>query len=147
MLKITFIINIFFLCSLCFAHERQSADLYLSLMDNKKIKIEVKEFKTDKEIFFNQIKIVSRKDNILLDEFLLSRENNIINIPDEDYFVLAKIGNTMVNKNGILSKNDLNNSIGFLTFFIVINIMLFILSLIVFNMRINKNDKIKYKPT
>ena len=138
MLKKILIINLFFLVSFCFSHEKQNADLYLSLQGNNKIKIEIKEFRTKNEMFFNQIKIISMKSNQILDEFFLDKSNQILEIPNEEYYVLVQIGNSLVSKQGIYYKESLKNSVDYLNFFMLINILLFFISLVLFNFRIKK---------
>lgn len=138
MLKKIFIVNLFFLVAFCFAHEKQNADLSLSLIGNNKIKIEIKESRTNNEIFFNQIKIISTKSNKILDEFFLDKSNQILEIPNEEYYVLVQIGNNLVYKQGVYYKESLKNSVDYLNYFMLINILLFFISLVLFNFRIKK---------
>lgn len=130
MLKKLFLINLLFL-SFCFSHQKESAKLNISSIDEKRIKIEVLDSRTNKEIFFNQIKIIASKNGEILNEFLLSKENQIINIPEEDYYILAKIGDNLIYKKSSLSE------ILFLFFCSII----FLISLVIYLLRIKKYIK------
>lgn len=130
MLKKLFLINLLFL-SFCFSHQKESAKLNISSLDEKRIKIEVLDSRTNKEIFFNQIKIIASKNGEILNEFLLSKENQIINIPEEDYYILAKIGDNLIYKKSSLSE------ILFLFFCSII----FLISLVIYLLRIKKYIK------
>ncbi len=130
MLKKLFLINLLFL-SFCFSHQKESAKLNISSIDEKRIKIEVLDSRTNKEIFFNQIKIIASKNGEILNEFLLSKENQIINIPEEDYYILAKIGDNLIYKKSSLSE------ILFLFFCSII----FFISLVIYLLRIKKYIK------
>lgn len=130
MLKKLFLINLLFL-SFCFSHQKESAKLNISSLDEKIIKIEVLDSRTNKEIFFNQIKIIASKNGEILNEFLLSKENQIINIPEEDYYILAKIGDNLIYKKSSLSE------ILFLFFCSII----FLISLVIYLLRIKKYIK------
>lgn len=130
MLKKLFLINLLFL-SFCFSHQKESAKLNISSIDEKRIKIEVLDSRTNKEIFFNQIKIIASKNGEILNEFLLSKENQIINIPEEDYYILAKIGDNLIYKKSSLYE------ILFLFFCSII----FLISLVIYLLRIKKYIK------
>lgn len=130
MLKKLFFINLLFL-NFCFSHQKESAKLNISSLDEKRIKIEVLDSRTNKEIFFNQIKIIASKNGEILNEFLLSKENQIINIPEEDYYILAKIGDNLIYKKSSLSE------ILFLSFCSII----FLISLVIYLLRIKKYIK------
>ena len=130
MLKKLFLINLLFL-SFCFSHQKESAKLNISSLDEKRIKIEVLDSRTNKEFFFNQIKIIASKNGEILNEFLLSKENQIINIPEEDYYILAKIGDNLIYKKSSLSE------ILFLFFCSII----FLISLVIYLLRIKKYIK------
>ncbi len=130
MLKKLFLINLLFL-NFCFSHQKESAKLNISSIDEKRIKIEVLDSRTNKEIFFNQIKIIASKNGEILNEFLLSKENQIINIPEEDYYILAKIGDNLIYKKSSLSE------ILFLFFCSII----FLISLVIYLLRIKKYIK------
>lgn len=130
MLKKLFLINLLFL-SFCFSHQKESAKLNISSLDEKRIKIEVLDSRTNKEIFFNQIKIIASKNGEISNEFLLSKENQIINIPEEDYYILAKIGDNLIYKKSSLSE------ILFLFFCSII----FLISLVIYLLRIKKYIK------
>lgn len=130
MLKKLFLINLLFL-SFCFSHQKESAKLNISSIDEKRIKIEVLDSRTNKEFFFNQIKIIASKNGEILNEFLLSKENQIINIPEEDYYILAKIGDNLIYKKSSLSE------ILFLFFCSII----FLISLVIYLLRIKKYIK------
>lgn len=130
MLKKLFLINLLFL-NFCFSHQKESAKLNISSIDEKRIKIEVLDSRTNKEIFFNQIKIIASKNGEILNEFLLSKENQIINIPEEDYYILAKIGDNLIYKKSSLYE------ILFLFFCSII----FLISLVIYLLRIKKYIK------
>lgn len=130
MLKKLFFINLLFL-NFCFSHQKESAKLNISSLDEKRIKIEVLDSRTNKEIFFNQIKIIASKNGEILNKFLLSKENQIINIPEEDYYILAKIGDNLIYKKSSLSE------ILFLSFCSII----FLISLVIYLLRIKKYIK------
>ncbi len=130
MLKKLFLINLLFL-NFCFSHQKESAKLNISSIDEKRIKIEVLDSRTNKEFFFNQIKIIASKNGEILNEFLLSKENQIINIPEEDYYILAKIGDNLIYKKSSLSE------ILFLFFCSII----FLISLVIYLLRIKKYIK------
>lgn len=130
MLKKLFLINLLFL-SFCFSHQKESAKLNISSIDEKRIKIEVLDSRTNKEFFFNQIKIIASKNGEILNEFLLSKENQIINIPEEDYYILAKIGDNLIYKKSSLYE------ILFLFFCSII----FLISLVIYLLRIKKYIK------
>lgn len=130
MLKKLFLINLLFL-SFCFSHQKETVKLNISSLDEKRIKIEVLDSRTNKEIFFNQIKIIASKNGEILNEFLLSKENQIINIPEEDYYILAKIGDNLIYKKSSLSE------ILFLFFCSII----FLISLVIYLLRIKKYIK------
>lgn len=130
MLKKLFLINLLFL-SFCFSHQKESAKLNISSIDEKRIKIEVLDSRTNKEIFLSQIKIIASKNGEILNEFLLSKENQIINIPEEDYYILAKIGDNLIYKKSSLSE------ILFLFFCSII----FLISLVIYLLRIKKYIK------
>ena len=130
MLKKLFLTNLLFL-NFCFSHQKESAKLNISSIDEKRIKIEVLDSRTNKEFFFNQIKIIASKNGEILNEFLLSKENQIINIPEEDYYILAKIGDNLIYKKSSLSE------ILFLFFCSII----FLISLVIYLLRIKKYIK------
>ena len=130
MLKKLFLINLLFL-NFCFSHQKESAKLNISSIDEKRIKIEVLDSRTNKEIFLSQIKIIASKNGEILNEFLLSKENQIINIPEEDYYILAKIGDNLIYKKSSLSE------ILFLFFCSII----FLISLVIYLLRIKKYIK------
>lgn len=130
MLKKLFLINLLFL-SFCFSHQKESAKLNISSIDEKRIKIEVLDSRTNKEIFLSQIKIIASKNGEILNEFLLSKENQIINIPEEDYYILAKIGDNLIYKKSSLYE------ILFLFFCSII----FLISLVIYLLRIKKYIK------
>ena len=132
MLKKIFLINLLFL-SFCFSHQKESAKLNISSIDEKNIKIEVLDSRTNKEIFFNQIKIIASKNGELLNEFLLSKENQIINIPKEDYYILAKVGDNLIYKKDSF----------FEKFFIFICVFIFVLSLVIYILKTKNSSFIK----
>lgn len=132
MLKKIFLINLLFL-SFCFSHQKESAKLNISSVDEKNIKIEVLDSRTNKEIFFNQIKIIASKNGEVLNEFLLSKENQIINIPKEDYYILAKVGDNLIYKKDSF----------FEKFFIFICVFIFILSLVIYILKTKNSSFLK----
>lgn len=132
MLKKIFLINLLFL-SFCFSHQKESAKLNISSIDEKNIKIEVLDSRTNKEIFFNQIKIIASKNGELLNEFLLSKENQIINIPKEDYYILAKVGDNLIYKKDSF----------FEKFFIFICVFIFVLSLVIYILKAKNSSFLK----
>ena len=132
MLKKIFLINLLFL-SFCFSHQKESAKLNISSIDEKNIKIEVLDSRTNKEIFFNQIKIIASKNGELLNEFLLSKENQIINIPKDDYYILAKVGDNLIYKKDSF----------FEKFFVFICVFIFILSLVIYRVKTKNSSFIK----
>ncbi|WP_368028662.1 hypothetical protein [Arcobacter sp. s6] len=131
MLKKLFLLNIIFL-TFCFSHQPENALLNISNIDEKTIKIEVLELRTKKEIFSNQVKIISLKNGEILDEFLLSKENQIINIPKEEYSILVKVGDNLIYKKDSFYE----------IFFILICSFIFIVSIIYYLLRIGKYSKI-----
>ena len=132
MLKKIFLINLLFL-SFCFSHQKESAKLNISSIDEKNIKIEVLDSRTNKEIFFNQIKIIASKNGEVLNEFLLSKENQIINIPKEDYYILVKVGDNLIYKKDSF----------FEKFFVFICVFIFILSLVIYRVKTKNSSFIK----
>lgn len=132
MLKKIFLINLLFL-SFCFSHQKESAKLNISSIDEKNIKIEVLDSRTNKEIFFNQIKIIASKNGELLNEFLLSKENQIINIPKEDYYILVKVGDNLIYKKDSF----------FEKFFIFICVFIFVLSLVIYILKAKNSSFLK----
>ena len=132
MLKKIFLINLLFL-SFCFSHQKESAKLNISSIDEKNIKIEVLDSRTNKEIFFNQIKIIASKNGEVLNEFLLSKENQIINIPKDDYYILAKVGDNLIYKKDSF----------FEKFFVFICVFIFILSLVIYRVKTKNSSFIK----
>ncbi len=130
MLKKLFLINLLFL-SFCFSHQKESAKLNISSLDEKRIKIEVLDSRTNKEFFFNQIKIIASKNGEISNEFLLSKENQIINIPEEDYYILAKIGDNLIYKKSSLSE----------ILFLFSCSIIFLISLVIYLLRIKKYIK------
>ncbi len=132
MLKKIFLLNLLFL-SFCFSHQKESAKLNISSVDEKNIKIEVLDSRTNKEIFFNQIKIIASKNGEVLNEFLLSKENQIINIPKDDYYILAKVGDNLIYKKDSF----------FEKFFVFICVFIFILSLVIYGVKTKNSSFIK----
>ena len=132
MLKKIFLLNLLFL-SFCFSHQKESAKLNISSIDEKNIKIEVLDSRTNKEIFFNQIKIIASKNGEVLNEFLLSKENQIINIPKDDYYILAKVGDNLIYKKDSF----------FEKFFVFICVFIFILSLVIYRVKTKNSSFIK----
>jgi hypothetical protein len=131
MLKKLFLLNIIFL-TFCFSHQPENALLNISNIDEKTIKIEVLELRTKKEIFSNQVKIISLKNGEILDEFLLSKENQIINIPKEDYSILVKVGDNLIHKKDSFYEIS----------FILICSFIFFVSIMYYLLRIRKYSKI-----
>ena len=131
MLKKLFLLNMIFL-TFCFSHQAEKAVLNVLPIDEKTIKIEVLELRTKKEIFSNQVKIISSKSGEVLDEFLLSKENQYINIPKEEYMVLVKVGDKLIYKKKSSYK----------AFFIFICIFIFLISIIIYLFRIKIYVKI-----
>lgn len=129
-----FILNILFL-TFCFSHQPENAILNISNIDEKTLKIEVLELRTKKEIFSNQVKIISSKNGELLDEFLLSKENQIINVPDKEYTILVKVGNNLIYKKDSYYQ----------TFFILICSFIFLISIISFLLKIRIYNKFNTK--
>lgn len=132
MLKKIFLLNLLFL-SFCFSHQKESAKLNISSVDEKNIKIEVLDSRTNKEIFFNQIKIIASKNGEVLNEFLLSKENQIINIPKDDYYILAKVGDNLIYKKDSF----------FEKFFVFICVFIFLLSLVIYRVKTKNSSFIK----
>ena len=132
MLKKLFFINLLFL-NFCFSHQKESAKLNISSVDEKNIKIEVLDSRTNKEIYFNQIKIIASKNGEVLNEFLLSKENQIINIPKDDYYILAKVGDNLIYKKDSF----------FEKFFVFICVFIFILSLVIYRVKTKNSSFIK----
>ena len=130
MLKKLSLLNIIFL-TFCFSHQPENALLNISNIDEKTIKIEVLELRTKKEIFSNQVKIISSKSGEILDEFLLSKENQIINIPKEEYSILVKVGDNLIYKKDSFYEIS----------FILICSFIFIFSIIYYLLRIGKYSK------
>jgi hypothetical protein len=131
MLKKLSLLNIIFL-TFCFSHQPENALLNISNIDEKTIKIEVLELRTKKEIFSNQVKIISSKSGEILDEFLLSKENQIINIPKEDYSILVKVGDNLIHKKDSFYEIS----------FILICSFIFFVSIMYYLLRIRKYSKI-----
>ena len=133
MLRKLFLINLFFL-NFCFSHQNENFKLQISLINEKNIKIEILDSKTNKEIFLNQIKVISSKNKEVLEEFLLSKENQIISIPKEEYYILAKIENSLIYKN---PKYKYLNEY----FIIFICIIVCLVSLLLYQISINKVNR------
>ena len=133
MLKRLFLLNLFFL-TLCFSHQEETAILNIISIDDTNIKIEVLDSRTKKEIYSNQVKIISLKSGEILNEFLLSKENQVINTPKEDYYVLVKVANNLVYK----------RDASFGKIFIFVSCFIFFLSLVIYLLRIKKYDKLNY---
>lgn len=130
MLRKLFLSNLFFL-SFCFSHQNENFKLQISSINERNIKIEILDTKTNKEIFLNQIKVISSKNKEILEEFLLSKESQIISIPKEEYYILVKIGDSLIYED---SKYKYLNKY---TIIFICSIILFT-SLIVYLLRINK---------
>mgnify|MGYP001042178434 CR=1 FL=1 len=133
MLKRLFLLNLFFL-TLCFSHQEETAILNIISIDDTNIKIEVLDSRTKKEIYSNQVKIISLKSGEILNEFLLSKENQVINTPKEDYYVLVKVANNLVYK----------RDASFGKIFIFVSCFIFFISLVIYLLRIKKYDKLNY---
>jgi hypothetical protein len=70
-----------------------------------------------------------------LDEFLLSKENQIINVPDKEYTILIKVGNNLIYKKDSYYQ----------TFFILICSFIFLISIISFLLKIRIYNKFNTK--
>lgn len=127
MLKKIFLINLIFLVY-CFSHQKETSKLNISIIDEKNIKIEILESKTNKEKFLNQIKIISIKDNQVLMEFLLSKDNQIITIPPENFYIIAKIGDNLL----------YNRYSNYKNFFIFFCSFVFFISLVIYSQKVKK---------
>lgn len=131
MLKKIFLINLI-LSVYCFSHQKETSKLNISIIDEKNIKIEVLEPKTNKEKFSNQIKIISIKDNQVLMEFLLSKDNQIITIPPQSFYIVAKIGDNLL----------YNKSSNYKNFFIFFCSFIFFISLVIYSQKVKKFKKL-----
>jgi hypothetical protein len=131
MLRKLFFLNIIFL-TFCFSHQLENTVLNILSIDEKTIKIEVLELRTKKEIFSNQVKIISSKSGEILNEFLLSKENQYINIPQKEYTVLVKVGDILIYK-----KDSFYES-----FFMFVSIFIFFISIVIYLFRIKIYEKL-----
>lgn len=131
MLGKLFFLNIIFL-TFCFSHQLENAVLNILSIDEKTIKIEVLELRTKKEIFSNQVKIISSKSGEILNEFLLSKENQYINIPQKEYTILVKVGDNLIYK-----KDSFYES-----FFMFVCIFIFFISIVIYLFRIKIYEKL-----
>ncbi|MBU0925451.1 hypothetical protein KKG81_11225 [bacterium] len=131
MLGKLFFLNIIFL-TFCFSHQLENTVLNILSIDEKTIKIEVLELRTKKEIFSNQVKIISSKSGEILNEFLLSKENQYINIPQKEYTVLVKVGDILIYK-----KDSFYES-----FFMFVSIFIFFISIVIYLFRIKIYEKL-----
>ncbi len=131
--KIVLILLLNLFSSNLFAHKEASVDIQIRNLENDYSAILVKSLRSKKNIWGNQVKILSTKNGRVIKEFILTKENNKYKNPNEEYYVVVKIGSNLLYKSSAGKNNTFNILLG------ISAILLLIWGIIIF--KTNKTTK------